>query len=381
MKDELANLRPLPSRSVAQPATVLLGLGTAVPRYRIAQDEAASFMKRAHLDDATHEQRSPQQQRFLERRIDYLYRRSGIESRYTCCPEFADGAAVSAAHMTMAERMQRYEREVVPLSTQACQRALEQAGLAPTEITHVVFVTCTGFVAPGPDQQVARQLGLRPDVRRLQIGFMGCQAALHGLQVADAFCRSDPAARVLLVCAELCSLHFRNSAADEDLVANCLFADGAAAAILVADSVPAHLGDGALRIGGFESCVLPDSADLLTWRIGNRTFSMGLDPATPQALSKSLPAFTARLLATDHGSQWIVHPGGPAILDAAQEALQLPGEALASSRQVLREFGNMSSPTVLFVLQRAMQDTTTGQIGVAMSFGPGLSIEGMRFKR
>ncbi len=363
-----------------KPETLLLGIGTAVPRYRIAQDEAAYFMKRAHLSGAGDERRSPQQQRVLERRIDYLYRRSGIESRYSCCPEFADGSAMTVAHMTLAERMQRYEREVVPLAVRACESALERTATAAAQITHLVFATCTGFVAPGPDQQVARALGLRTDLRRLQIGFMGCQAALHGLQVADAFCRSDPTARVLLVCAELCSLHFRNSDTDEDLVANCLFADGAAAAILGSS---AGVDGSHARIRGFESWVLEDSADFLTWRIDNAAFSMGLDPGTPRVLAKSLPAFAQQLLAPEREEhpQWAIHPGGPAILDAAQEALRLPAEMVDGSRSVLRDFGNMSSPTVLFVLERTLCAMEPGGTGAALSFGPGLSIEGMRFTR
>lgn len=364
-----------------KPETLLLGIGTAVPSYRIAQDEAARFMKQTHLEGAGDEWRSPRQQRLLERRIDYLYRRSGIESRYSCCPEFADGSAMTAAHMTLAERMQRYEREVVPLAVRACESALERTATDAAQLTHLVFATCTGFVAPGPDQQVARALGLRTDLRRVQIGFMGCQAALHGLQVADAFCRSEPAARVLLVCAELCSLHFRNSDSDEDLVANCLFADGAAAAIL--SSSPDYVDGSYARIRGFESCVLEDSADFLTWRIGNAAFSMGLDPGTPRVLAKSLPAFAEQLLAPEReeNPHWAIHPGGPAILDAAQEALRLPAEMVDGSRSVLRDFGNMSSPTVLFVLERTLRAMESGSIGAALSFGPGLSIEGMRFRR
>ena len=361
--------------------TLLLGVGTALPRYRIAQNEAASFMKRVHLEGSVQE-RSPAQERQLERRIDYLYRRSGIESRYTCCPEFTDGAAVSAARMTLVERMQRYEREVVPQATSASEAALARSGLAAAQITHLVFATCTGFVVPGPDQQVAGALGLGRDLRRVQIGFMGCQAALHGLQVADAFCRSDPAARVLLVCAELCSLHFRDSVADQDLVANCLFGDGAAAAILVPDSAGVGAGDHLpLQIRGFESRLLPDSADFLTWRIDDDAFSMGLDPGTPRVLAKSLPAFVAQWSAAlpHDGLHWAVHPGGPAILNAVEEALRMSPQALENSRQVLRSFGNMSSPTVLFVLERTLAQMVPGQSGVALSFGPGLSIEGMRF--
>ncbi len=284
--------------------------------------------------------------------------------------------------MTLVERMQRYEREVVPLAARACESALERTATTAAQITHLVFATCTGFVAPGPDQQVARVLGLRADLRRLHIGFMGCQAALHGLQVADAFCRSDPEARVLLVCAELCSLHFRNSDTDEDLVANCLFADGAAAAVLGLESDGTDKDAVPLRIRGFKSCVLEDSADFLTWRIDNAAFSMGLDPGTPRVLAKSLPAFAEQLSPKrEENLHWAIHPGGPAILDAAREALRLPAAGVDGSTSVLRDFGNMSSPTVLFVLDHmlpAMEPETTG---AALSFGPGLSIEGMRFTR
>lgn len=153
--DKLIPLKPV------LPETLLQGIGTVVPCYRIARVDAARFIKWVHRESAGAAGRSPEQQRQLDRRIDYLCRRSGIESRYSCCPEFAGGLASTAAHMTMTERMQRYEREVVPLAVWACEQALERAGTAAADITNLVFATCTGFVAPGPDQQVARSLSNR----------------------------------------------------------------------------------------------------------------------------------------------------------------------------------------------------------------------------
>ena len=351
--------------------TRILGFGTAVPDHAIDQEAALRFMKALHLFDD-----GPASRR-LERRLNIIYRRSGIERRYSCCPEYALGEAGRLpSGWGLDRRMERYKSEVAHLARQAALNALENSQSDPGEITHILFATCTGFVAPGPDLAVAGALGLSPDIRRVQIGFMGCQAALHGLQVANAFCDSDRTARVLLICAELCTLHFRETVDDETLIANCLFGDGAAAAVLAGDDCDR----GFLSISGFSSRVFPDSADLLTWRIGDSSFIMGLDLSTPRAISKSLPAFARNLGAADGDpNNWAVHPGGPAILEATERAANFPPGALRVSREILRDYGNMSSPTTLFVLDRVAAGMKPGEEGVAMAFGPGLSVEAMRF--
>jgi predicted naringenin-chalcone synthase len=217
-------------------------------------------------------------------------------------------------------------------------------------------------------------------VHRWQIGFMGCQAALQGLQAADAICRADPQAVVLLVCAELCTLHFQRQPNAENLVANSLFADGAAAVILssAVDKTAAPL----CGLECFSSYLAPATRELISWRIGDKGFQMGLNLEVPQALGALLPDFIEALLPNGAGARinaWAVHPGGRAILDTVQRVLGLEEAHLSASRAVLRQYGNMSSPTVLFVLDRLLAEQPQAD-GVALSFGPGLSLEGMRWR-
>jgi predicted naringenin-chalcone synthase len=359
-------------KAVSPPAgTVLWCIGTAVPACCISQDEAYRFMAACYPDDPA-----------LGRRLRYLYRRSQIQFRHSCAVEFGTAPVHLADKTGTAQRMVQYEKHAVPLAETAARRALEgvfQAG----EITHLIVVTCTGFFAPGPDVALIDRLALPRGVRRLQIGFMGCQAALQGLQVANAICGSDPEAVVLLVCVELCTLHFSRTPTDENLVVNSLFADGAAAAVLSAPG--RRQGRGCFAIEGFASQVAADTQGMLAWRIGDQGFSMGLDVAVPGLVGREVPGFTAGLLAAGGWTQaevdfWAVHPGGPAILEAVVTALDLPAGALESARAVLREYGNMSSPTLLFVLDRLLAGAPAGR-GVALAFGPGVSLEGMRWRR
>ncbi len=351
--------------------TALWGLGTAVPAHRISQEQACAFMIACLRADAG-----------LTRRLRYLYRRSRIRFRHTCCAQFSGMPEELAGEASTAQRMAAYEEHAGPLAAEAAGRALHPSFHAE-EITHLILVTCTGFFAPGPELELIERLGLRPQVRRWQLGFMGCQAALQGLQAADAICRSDPRAVVLLVCVELCTLHFSRQSTQEDLVVNSLFADGAAAALL---SAPGRReGDPLCCLEGFASYVVPGTPGLVSWRVGDRGFRMGLDLKVPQALARTLPGFVEELLASGGLQQsqvdfWAVHPGGRAILDAAQHSLALEPGALEPARQVLRDYGNMSSPTLLFVLERLLSHRRPG-IGAALSFGPGLSLEGMVWSR
>ncbi|MBI2504473.1 MAG: type III polyketide synthase [Candidatus Latescibacteria bacterium] len=351
--------------------TILWSIGTALPAHRISQEQACLFMAACFPKD-----------RVLARRLRYLYRRSQIQFRHTCGAEFTGMPGDLAGEAGTAQRMAVYEKQAAPLAEAAARQALQDL-FQPDEITHLIAVTCTGFFAPGPELVLVERLGLRREVRRLQIGFMGCQAALQGLQMADAICRSDAAAVVLLVCVELCTLHFCRTPTEENLVVNSLFADGAAAALLSAPG--RRQGRGLCALEGFASYVVPHTPELLSWRIGDQGFRMGLDVAVPRAVGRAVPAFVEGLLAAgdwvqDQVDFWAVHPGGRAILEAVERALALPGDALEPARAVLREYGNMSSPTLLFVLDRILAQGRPGR-GVALSFGPGLSLEGMRWRR
>ena len=339
--------------------TALWAIGTALPGQRLCQQGVLDYMARGA-------------DRALQRRLRYIYRRSHIDFRYSCCPDFDDsGEALLCDNPSTSTRLRHYERAAPALGLAAARAAFAgQSRYVPADVSHVLLVSCTGGSAPGPLHGIGAGLGLGHSVRTLQIGFMGCQAALYGLQAADAICRSQKGAVVLLLCVELCSLHFRPSAQDADLVINSLFADGAAGVLLSGE------GGGICSLGAFSSLLLPEKAEMLTWRIGDRGFEMGLDPALPQVLAAALPGFVEEN-GLGQAEPWAVHPGGRGILDAVERALALGEGAMEPSRAVLRQYGNMSSPTVLFVLKNLLE--AGAKRGNILAFGPGLSLEAARW--
>lgn len=353
----------------------LLGLGTAVPELRLSQAEAlarAPQMRGAN----------PRQQRLLRR----IYERCGVENRHCIAP--ADDPNPSTA-----ERMRRYGPAALELGLQASRAALAEAGVAGAAITHLVTVSCTGFAAPGFDLALLAGLPLAADVARTHVGFMGCHGALNGLRVARAFVEADPRACVLLCAVELCSLHLQEGWNPDHIVANALFADGAAAVVAVAgQGTP---GREAPRQGGLQllasgSTVIPDTAGAMAWIIENHGFSMALSARVPGLIQAQLRPWLDGWLAR-HGlsleaiRHWAVHPGGPRILTAVLQSAELDDERLAVSRGVLRQFGNMSSATLLFILQRLRQGqgpATASGPGpcLALGFGPGLTVEAALFR-
>ena len=363
--------------------TVLMSIGTTVPTHRLCQTDALDLMMEWHQPEPD-----------LARRLRFIYRRSQIDSRYTCCPYmYTPLLSASSADdpsawskLSTQQRMQVYEEEAVDLAETAAQRALDaQSSFTPADITHLIVVTCTGFVAPGPDLLLLERLGLRPDVRRLQVGFMGCNAALNGLQTADAICRSDPEAVVLLVSVELCTLHFKPNPTEENLIITSLFGDGAAATIL--SSAENGAAPALCRIGPFASRVYAQTRDSISWRIEDQGFAMGLGLSNAKDLRPLVPEFVNGFLQAhgwqqEHIDLWAVHPGGRAILDTCERALELSSEALSSSRAVLRNYGNMSSPSVLFIMQDLLNTPPSGNVrGLTLGFGPGISLEGMLWRR
>lgn len=312
------------------------------------------------------------------RRLDGVIANLGIERRHSVLPRLWDGADGPGFYgadrePTTAERMRAYQESAPDLAGRALEGLSRHEDLE--SVTHVVFASCTGFYAPGPDLDVIRRFGLSAGVKRLIVGFMGCYAAVPALRVASDIVRADPRARVLVLCLELCSLHFRKNVPFDQLVTFLLFADGCAAAIV--GSEPRGL-----RLDGFESGIIPESSRHMRWTIGDEGFFMNLDPRIPEALGTLLqgPERGRVLAGRDAGDYvtWAVHPGGRAILDAVESALGLTG-ALPQSRRVLRDFGNMSSPTVLFVLKDILEKGIPGP-GCGMAFGPGLALESFTYE-
>ncbi len=358
-------------------------LSTAVPGNAYAQSWSQELME-------MHVEGRPATRRILRS----IYRNSGIETRHSVVNDLAPGAAARLffeadgtrlATPGTGRRNEVYAREAPGLFESVARGLLEgDHGFDLDDVTHVVTISCTGFFAPGPDYQVVRALGLSGTTQRYHVGFMGCYAAFQGLRMADAFCRADPDAVVLVLAAELCSLHLQFSDDTDDLIAGAVFADGGAGA-LVSARPPGGSGP-ALRIEGFHGDLVPEGEGDMAWTIGERGFRMKLSTYVPELIQANLAPVLDTLLGragvtADEVAWWAVHPGGRAIVDRVQETLALSDEQVAGSRGVLRDFGNMSSPTVLFVLDAVLGGrggaprASPGDHVFAMAFGPGLTIE------
>jgi predicted naringenin-chalcone synthase len=276
---------------------------------------------------------------------------------------------------TTKERSERYATEVVPLAIRACRDAIADAKIDVAEFTHIVIVTCTGFYAPGIDIELIETLKLNPEIERVQVGFMGCHGAINGLRVARGLIAADRKAKVLMVSVELCSLHYQYGWEPNRVVSNAIFADGSGAVVLVDSDDDSSFP----RINATGSRLVADSKDAMTWKIGNFGYEMTLSAEVPGLIEAKLHEFISRWLdkhqlTIGDISGWAVHPGGPRILTAVENALELPASALACSRDVLAEHGNMSSATMLFILRRFI-DSNLPRPWLMLGFGPGLEIE------
>ncbi|SNS81730.1 Predicted naringenin-chalcone synthase [Granulicella rosea] len=269
-----------------------------------------------------------------------------------------------------SQRMELFEQSA-PLLMRKVVDKLALSNEERAGITHVIVTCCTGLYAPGLDFEIVEHLGLSPGVERTMVGFMGCYAAINALKLARHIVRSDPKASVLMLNLELCTLHFQETQDLEQILSFLVFADGAAASLISAR-------EQGLALDSFKAVVVPETRGLITWKIRGLGFDMLLSGQVPVALGRAL--HEGELMAERDGIDlWAVHPGGRSILDAVEKGLELPPDALAASREVLSRFGNMSSATVMFVLEKIMQQARPGQRGCAMSFGPGLTAETMRF--
>jgi predicted naringenin-chalcone synthase len=307
--------------------------------------------------------------------LERMLQRGGIGKRYTVLSEDDTHEAAGSFYArneppSTLERMAVYAREAPELALAAIGKLGD-----PSEVTHLVVASCTGFMAPGLDQVIARRLGLAPTVERVVVGFMGCYAGVTALRTAGHIVRSQPDAKVLVVAVELCSLHLQATDKLESLLAMAQFADGAGAVLVTSKGPGLALGDGL-------SMTLEDSHELITWTIGDTGFAMNLSGEVPNRLAAALAdgevaeAVTGGQPANEIEA-WAVHPGGKSIVDAVERGMGLPSEKVAASRAVLHECGNMSSATVLFVLERLMDERP--KTGIALAFGPGLAMEGLRF--
>jgi predicted naringenin-chalcone synthase len=306
--------------------------------------------------------------------------RSGIAARYS--PLFVNGMQQSGgvdayalyqsgSFPSTAKRMALY-RQFAPV---LMRRALDRLALSEDErrrIRHVLVTSCTGFYAPGLDFDAVDYLGLDPSVERTMIGFMGCYAAMNALKQARHIVRSEPDDSVLVINLEICTLHLQESQNLGEVLSFLVFGDGCAASLVSARQC-------GLELVGFRAIRLENTGHLITWDIGDQGFDMVLSGQVPGAVGQALQAHKEDFVQGGSVRLWAVHPGGRSVLDAVEEALALPPDALQASRDVLRRYGNMSSATVMFVLESLMRTATAGERGCAMAFGPGLTAETMDF--
>jgi predicted naringenin-chalcone synthase len=370
----------------------ILGLGTAVPSTVVDQTTAGNIARSCCC--RTNEQatwlptmygNTGIRQRHVVMRPEVV--RDVVEGTRSSQSPFLPTGAADDNGPTTAQRMRHYVAEALPLALAAARQALERAALPGRKVTHLITVSCTGFYAPGVDVELIQNLDLSPGTQRTHVGYMGCHGALNGLRVARAFATAEPDARVLLCATELCSLHYHYGWDPQKVIANAIFGDGAAAVVGGAASCRQNgsrspAGDWHLAASG--SCLFPGSADAMTWTLGDHGFEMTLSKKVPGLIAAHLRPWLqtwldSQGLPLDAIASWAVHPGGPRIVDAVEEALGLPRAATAASREVFAEHGNMSSPTVLFILDRLFQRQAPRPC-VALGFGPGLAVETALFR-
>lgn len=352
----------------------ITAIGTAVPRYKVPQSRAAEFM----INTVAHDEATA-------RKIKTLYRATRIEERHSVLDDFAgaEGKGFFPKNGEMktfpgtSDRMERYRKEACPLGVAAVWDALPNKNTAG--ITHLITVSCTGMYAPGLDIDLVNALGLDGSVERTCINFMGCYAAFNALKMADYIVRAHPESKVLIVAVELCTLHFQTATDNDQLLANSLFADGAAAVMVESQPTPGWN----FALEAFKCQLIPEGAGDMAWTIMDHGFKMRLSAYVPELLAGATDDTLAALLKElpvdqQQISHYALHPGGKRVLEALEKALQLPQKANQAAYHVLQNYGNMSSATVLFVLKEKVKELKFEDQEaylLSMAFGPGLTLE------
>lgn len=323
------------------------------------------------------------------RKLNILFSRSGISKRYSAVPDFKgiDGERRLFKHHQeipkVVERLNVYKENALPLSILAIQNSMDKLDIPSGnfKFTHLITVTCTGLYSPGIDTELIVKLELPRDVFRTSVNFLGCNAAFHALKLADLITRSDENARILIVCVELCTLHFQPKNNNDNLLSNTIFGDGAAAVVITSDSFARDNHYKGLTLSGFYSVLFDKASELMGWNITPINFEMILDAELPEFIGSITGDLMKKASEKLHFSRemiskWAIHPGGKKILEMFKKKLPLAEDDLRYSNEVLNEYGNMSSPTVLFVLEKILQDhPKTGETVFSVGFGPGLTID------
>jgi predicted naringenin-chalcone synthase len=352
----------------------IISIGTALPPHRHAQDKILAFMQQLYAMNETD-----------QRKLRFLYRQAGIGQRYSFIPDYSrplpewkfyPHAENIEPFPSLEQRMTWFSRYAPQLSLEAIRKCLDHK-IKEEEITHLISVSCTGMSAPGLDLQVMELLDLPRNIFRTSVNFMGCYAAIHALKLADHICKAEPQAKVLIFCTELCTLHLQKEATPDNLASGLLFGDGSSAALITGDDHPQK----GLLLKNFFSEVVPKGKKDMSWELSSTGFQMTLSGYVPDLIEEDIgrlvnDAIHAGGMKRDDVSHWCIHPGGKKILEAVQKSLDLNPAELEASYHILREHGNMSSATILFVLKEIMHSKLEkGKNIFGVAFGPGLTME------
>jgi len=350
----------------------IISIGTATPQHRTAQPAILEFMQAAYGNDVA------------SRKLNVLFNNSGISSRYSVIPDFDknknqhiffNGTPSTA---NVKNRLDVFKEQAMPLAIKAIEDAFDKINseINTFGVTHLITVTCTGLSAPGLSAELIEKLKLPIDIFHTSVNFLGCNAAFHALKIADLIIKSDAKAKVLIVCVELCTLHFQPKNDHDNLLSNTIFGDGAAAVIITSDDSDKK----GIFMKGFYSLLLNKGKNLMGWNITPTNFEMILDAQIPQVIGDEINDVLLKgcqklNIKNDSITKWAIHPGGKKIVDVIKNKLQLSESDTKASYKVLNEFGNMSSPTILFVMDELIKESKSGDTIFSIGFGPGLSIE------
>lgn len=359
----------------------ITSIGTALPANRFAQSTLSEFMVKAMQLDYE-----------KSRKLKTIFRASGISYRHSVLDDygkdhdfsFYSNAKDFEPFPSTEKRLAEFRKHALPLSKEAIQDCIKKRkNFALQSITHLITVSCTGMYAPGLDIEIVKDFRLRTSVERTAINFMGCYAALNAIKAADAFCNTRPDAVVLVVCTEMCSLHFQKEGSDDNLLANGLFADGAAALLLESNPVKGWN----LSTVAFHNALSFTDQQHMAWDIGNFGFEMKLSSYVPDIIQGGIRKLTTEMLQNINKKiqdikHFAIHPGGKKILEVIEKELGITREQNQPAYHVLNNFGNMSSPTVLFVLNEIFKNLDTSDNNsfvLSFAFGPGLTLESILF--
>lgn len=356
----------------------ITAIGTATPAHRFSQSAIADFMVRAMQLDETE-----------AKKLRALYRATGIESRYSVLPDYGrTGGYEFYANSTdfspmpsTRKRLEHFRKHAVDLSKASVLNALNGVEIEMRSITHLIVVSCTGLYSPGLDIDLIKVLDLRPDVQRTCVNFMGCYAAFNALKLADSFCGNNQDAKALIVCTELCSLHFQNDNTQDNMIANALFGDGSAC-VLVEGRPRKGLN---LKPEIFHCDIALNGEEDMAWTVGDLGFEMKLSAYVPDIIQSGIKDLTSRLLDgisknLSDVTYFAIHPGGKRILEVIEKELGLTHDQNSHAYSVLKKYGNMSSPTVVFVLKELcgnLNGVDHNKKILSFAFGPGLTMESM----